>query len=78
MILRIQDRKIGPGQPPYIIAELSANHNGSLDRALQSDQLTKRFFVHGEEESMYELKSLLSDDLQKKVVIPSKGESFQL
>lgn len=46
--------------------------------ATHTDQLTKIFFVHGEEESMYELKSLLSDDLQKKVVIPSKGESFQL
>ena len=46
--------------------------------ATHTDQLTKIFIVHGEEESMYELKSLLSDDLQKKVVIPSKGESFQL
>lgn len=46
--------------------------------ATHTDQLTKIFFVHGEEESMYELKSLLSVDLQKKVVIPSKGESFQL
>ena len=46
--------------------------------ATHTDQLTKIFFVHGEEESMYELKSLLSDDLQKKVVIPSKGEPFQL
>jgi pseudaminic acid synthase len=34
--LSIQDRKIGSDQPPYIIAELSANHNGSLERALQT------------------------------------------
>ncbi len=33
--LKILDREIGPGYPPYIIAELSANHNGSLDRALE-------------------------------------------
>ena len=46
--------------------------------ATHTDQLSKIFFVHGEEESMYELRSLLSDDLQKKVVFPSKGESFQL
>ena len=32
----IQDRKIGLDQPPFIIAELSANHNGSLERALQT------------------------------------------
>lgn len=30
----IQDRKIGPDHPPFIIAEMSANHNQSLDRAL--------------------------------------------
>lgn len=33
--LRIGDKIIGSASPPLIIAELSANHNGSLDRAIK-------------------------------------------
>ena len=36
MIFKIDNSIIGPDQPPYIIAELSANHNGSLERALKT------------------------------------------
>jgi pseudaminic acid synthase len=32
---RLPHRLIGEDQPAYIIAEISANHNGSLDRALE-------------------------------------------
>ena len=30
----IQKRKVGPSRPPFIIAEMSGNHQGSLQRAL--------------------------------------------
>lgn len=32
--MKILDREIGPGHRPYLIAEMSGNHNQSLDRAL--------------------------------------------
>ena len=34
MEFQIAGRAIGPGHPPFVICELSGNHNGSLDRAL--------------------------------------------
>lgn len=33
--IMIATRKIGPSQPPFIIAEMSGNHNHSLERALE-------------------------------------------
>jgi pseudaminic acid synthase len=31
----IAGRKIGPGNPPYVIAEMSGNHNGRIERAFE-------------------------------------------
>lgn len=33
--IRIAGRDIGPDQPPYVIAEMSANHNGQLETAFR-------------------------------------------
>lgn len=33
--MRIGDREVGPAARPYLIAEMSGNHNQSLDRALE-------------------------------------------
>lgn len=35
MHIQINDRKVGPGHPTYVIAEMSANHGGSLAHALE-------------------------------------------
>jgi len=32
--VKIGDREIGPGHPPFILAEMSGNHNGDIGRAI--------------------------------------------
>ncbi|MDN5914806.1 MAG: pseudaminic acid synthase [Pseudonocardia sp.] len=33
--ITIGEHRVGPGERPFVIAEMSGNHNGSLDRALE-------------------------------------------
>ena len=39
--MKISDRKIGVNYPPYIIAEMSANHNGNIDNAYRIIDMAK-------------------------------------
>lgn len=39
--IEIAGRRIGTGEPPYVVAELSANHNGQLDTALKIVEAAK-------------------------------------
>jgi pseudaminic acid synthase len=40
--ITIEGRSIGPANPPYVIAELSANHNGKLETALRIIEEAKK------------------------------------
>ena len=42
MEFKIDNRIVGPTEPPYIIAEMSANHNGSIERAFETIAAAKR------------------------------------
>jgi pseudaminic acid synthase len=44
--LTISGRKIGPENPPFVIAELSGNHNQSLERALELITVAAQSGVH--------------------------------
>lgn len=39
--MKVDNREIGPGNPVYIIAEMSANHNRDFDRAIKIIQAAK-------------------------------------
>ena len=41
-MMKIGNHEIGKGQPVFIIAELSANHNGSLETAIETIRAAKR------------------------------------
>jgi len=41
-VMRINKQKISPDESPYIIAELSANHNGQLDKAFKIIKMAKQ------------------------------------
>jgi pseudaminic acid synthase len=44
--MRIGNREIGPDVPPFVIAEMSGNHNQSLDRALQIVEAAAKTGAH--------------------------------
>lgn len=40
--ISIAGRRIGPGHPPYIVAEMSGNHNGDINRAFRILEAARR------------------------------------
>ena len=47
MTININGRAIGPSHAPFVIAEMSGNHNKSLDRALEIVEAAARAGAHG-------------------------------
>lgn len=60
-MFRINQRAIGVDQQPYIIAELSANHNGSLERAKLSIKAAKVAGAHAIKLQTYTAHSMTID-----------------
>lgn len=67
--IEIDGRKIGPDYPPYVIAEMSANHNGNLKTAFELLEQAKRAGA-----SAVKLQTYTADTL----TLPSTGPDFQI
>ena len=67
--ISIGSRKVGPGHSPFIIAELSGNHNQSLDRALKLVDLAADAGAHAVKIQTYTADSITIDSDRPDFVI---------
>lgn len=73
----IQNRKIGPNHPPFIIAEMSGNHNQSLDRALEIVTAAKRAGAHAIKLQTYTADTLTIDCDSEDFCIKDEGSLWR-
>lgn len=67
--INIAGREIGPGHPPFIIAEMSGNHNQSLDRALEIVEAAAKAGVHGLKLQTYTADTMTLDIAEREFII---------
>jgi Sialic acid synthase len=68
----IENTKIGHGFPPYIIAEMSGNHNQSLDRALKIVEIAAQCGVNAVKLQTYTPDTITLNVRKKEFMIQDK------
>jgi len=68
----VNGRKIGHGQSPFIIAEMSGNHNQSLDRALQIVEAAAKAGAHALKIQTYTADTMTIDVAEREFFISDK------
>jgi len=73
--MRLAERTIGPDHPPYIIAEIGVNHDGSTQRALQLAEAAKHAGADAVKVQYFEAGALMSRACRLAAYQQAAGES---
>jgi len=68
-VIRVRNREIGPECPPFIVAEMSGNHNQSLDRALEIVEAAARSGAHALKMQTYTADTMTLDLNEREFLI---------
>ncbi len=68
-VIRVAERKIGKEHPPFVIAEMSGNHNGSLDRALEIVKAAAKAGAHAIKLQTYTADTMTLDIAEREFVV---------
>jgi len=60
-MITIAGRKVGRQHPPFIIAEMSGNHNKSLARALEVVEVASKIGAHGYVRPLIKIEVVVSE-----------------
>lgn len=71
--MRIANTQIGPGFPAYVIAELSGNHNGSLERALETIRAIATTGANAVKLQTYRADTITLDSNAPDFIVPGDG-----
>ncbi len=74
-MLTISDREIGPDYPPYIIAEIGVNHDGSPGRAIELVEAAHHAGADAIKLQLFKTEQLLSRAARIAAYQAQKGET---
>ncbi len=71
--VKLGNHEIARGAPPLVVAELSGNHNGSLDRALAIVEAASRAGAHAVKLQTYTAETMTIDLAEREFVVADPG-----